>query len=84
MPKDLRSFLEDVVRERPGELREVRAPVDPRFEITAYGARYAKAWIATNGFLTFDRPADNSINREVPNSSFPNAAVFAYFEVFEF
>jgi 2,5-furandicarboxylate decarboxylase 1 len=42
MPKDLRSFLADVVRERPGELREVRAPVDPRFEITAYGARYAK------------------------------------------
>lgn len=41
MSKDLRSFLEEVVRERPGDLREVTAPAHPRFEITAYGARIA-------------------------------------------
>ncbi|GAA4690429.1 hypothetical protein GCM10023263_28710 [Phytohabitans rumicis] len=50
------------------------------FEMPFYGARYTKAWIATNGFLTFDRAADNSINREVPNSSYPNAAIFALWD----
>jgi len=50
------------------------------FEMPFYGARYTKAWVATNGFLTFDRSADNSINREVPNSSYPNAAVFAFWD----
>ncbi|RSM49994.1 peptidase [Actinoplanes sp. ATCC 53533] len=50
------------------------------FEMPFYGARYTKAWVATNGFLTFDRAADNSINREVPNSSYPNAAVFAFWD----
>jgi subtilisin family serine protease len=50
------------------------------FEIPFYGGRYTKAWVATNGFLTFDRAADNSINREVPNSSYPNAAVFALWD----
>ena len=43
MPKDLRTFLTDVVAHLPGDVRVVRAPVDPRFEITAYGARLAKA-----------------------------------------
>lgn len=40
MPKDLRSFLHDVVTERPGELLVVDREVDPRFGITAWGARY--------------------------------------------
>ena len=43
MSKDLRSFLEEVVKERPGDLRHVTAPVDPVFEVTAYGARLATA-----------------------------------------
>ncbi|MCW6007921.1 carboxypeptidase regulatory-like domain-containing protein [Micromonospora sp. CPCC 205371] len=50
------------------------------FEVPFYGGRYTKAWVATNGFLTFDRAADNSINREVPNSSYPNAAIFALWD----
>lgn len=41
MTKDLRSFLRDVTEALPGDLRHVPAPVDRRFEITAYGARYA-------------------------------------------
>lgn len=38
MPKDLRSFLDDVAATQPGVIRVVDRPTDPRFEITAYGA----------------------------------------------
>lgn len=39
MPKDLRSFMAEVVEQQPGAIRRVDVPVDPRFGITAYGAR---------------------------------------------
>ena len=50
------------------------------FTMPFYGATYTKAWVGTNGFVTFDRAADNSINREVPNVSYPNAAIFALWD----
>ncbi|TNC24195.1 UbiD family decarboxylase [Amycolatopsis alkalitolerans] len=40
MTKDLRTFLTDLVKQDPGGLKQVSAPVDPRFGITAYGAWY--------------------------------------------
>lgn len=40
--KDLRSFLHQVASGRPGEIRRVDSRVDPRFGITAYGARADK------------------------------------------
>ncbi|GAB2994011.1 UbiD family decarboxylase [Amycolatopsis acidiphila] len=42
MTKDLRTFLTDLVKQDPGSLKRVSAPVDPRFGITAYGAFYDK------------------------------------------
>lgn len=42
MPKDLRTFLADLVRADPTALKRVASPVDPRFGITAYGARFDK------------------------------------------
>ncbi|MET3421241.1 subtilisin family serine protease [Actinoplanes tereljensis] len=50
------------------------------FAMPFYGGRFSTAWVATNGFLTFDRGLDNSINREVPNASPPNSAVFALWD----
>jgi 2,5-furandicarboxylate decarboxylase 1 len=41
--KDLRSFLADVVAHDDGGLVRVTSPVDPRFGITAHGARLEKA-----------------------------------------
>jgi 2,5-furandicarboxylate decarboxylase 1 len=41
MPKDLRSFLADVIA-AGGDLKRVSRPVDPRFGITAHGAWYDK------------------------------------------
>lgn len=43
MPKDLRTFLADLVAARPGDLRVVDRPVDRRFGITAWGARFDAA-----------------------------------------
>ena len=42
MAKDLRSFLNEVVEHRAGDIKVVDTPVDPRFGITAWGARYAQ------------------------------------------
>ena len=42
MSKDLRSYLAELVEQRPGDLKQVGAKVDPRFGITAYGAWYDK------------------------------------------
>ncbi|WP_028933610.1 UbiD family decarboxylase [Pseudonocardia spinosispora] len=42
MPKDLRTYLTDLVRGKSGDLRTVDTSVDPRFGITAYGAWYDK------------------------------------------
>ncbi|MFT3873301.1 MAG: UbiD family decarboxylase [Nocardioides sp.] len=39
MPKDLRSFMAEVVQQQPGGLRRVDVPVDRRFGINAYGVR---------------------------------------------
>ncbi|GAA3749588.1 hypothetical protein GCM10022225_37320 [Plantactinospora mayteni] len=50
------------------------------FTMPFYGRYQSSAWIATNGFLSFDRAADNSINREVPNPSIPNAAIFGFWD----
>lgn len=40
MSKDLRSFLAEVVAQRPDDVQVVDTPVDPRFGITAWGAEY--------------------------------------------
>ncbi|WP_406079339.1 carboxypeptidase regulatory-like domain-containing protein [Micromonospora sp. NBC_00858] len=50
------------------------------FPVPFYGRNQTTMWVATNGFLTFDRATDNSINREVPNPSTPNAAVFGFWD----
>ncbi|MFI6254581.1 carboxypeptidase regulatory-like domain-containing protein [Micromonospora zamorensis] len=50
------------------------------FAMPFYGGRFTRAWVSTNGFLTFDRAADNSINREIPNASYPNASIFAFWD----
>ena len=42
MPKDLRTFIDDVLREMPGSIKLVNEPVDPRFGITAVPARLAQ------------------------------------------
>lgn len=39
MPKDLRSFISDVVAARPGDIKVVEEPVSARFGVTAWGAR---------------------------------------------
>lgn len=43
MPKDLRSFLAQVIEEQPGSVKIIDEPVDARFGITAWGERYARA-----------------------------------------
>lgn len=42
MPKDLRSFLRDLIAARPGELKRISEPVDPRFGATAIAERFAR------------------------------------------
>lgn len=42
MPKDLRSFLQDLIAARPGDVKRVSAPVDPRFGATAVAERFAR------------------------------------------
>lgn len=42
MPKDLRTFLRDVLTYRPGEIKQVSDPVDPRFGATAIAERLAR------------------------------------------
>ena len=39
MPKDMRTFIGDVLRERPGEIVEVEQEVDPKFEITGIASK---------------------------------------------
>lgn len=42
MTKDLRSFLRQVIEQRPGDVKIVDRSVDPEFGITAWGAKYAR------------------------------------------
>jgi 2,5-furandicarboxylate decarboxylase 1 len=42
MPKDLRSFLCDLMKARPGEVKSVSAAIDPRFGATAVAERFAR------------------------------------------
>lgn len=42
MSKDLRSFLRDLIAARPGEIKRVSEPVDPRFGATAIAERFAR------------------------------------------
>lgn len=42
MPKDLRSFLRDLIAARPGEVKQVPDPVDPRFGATGLAERFAR------------------------------------------
>lgn len=42
MPKDLRSFLHDVLAQRPGEIKRVSDRVDPRFGATGLAERFAR------------------------------------------
>jgi len=42
MPKDLRSFIREVLAQRPGEIKRVSDPVDPRFGATAIAERLAR------------------------------------------
>ena len=42
MPKDLRSFLREVLEQRPGEIKRVADRVDPRFGATGLAERFAR------------------------------------------
>jgi 2,5-furandicarboxylate decarboxylase 1 len=42
MPKDLRTFLEDVAARYPDEIKTVDQEVDPRFGVTAVAARFER------------------------------------------
>src|SRR5688572_27056882 len=42
MPKDLRSFVRDLIAARPGEIKHVTERVDPRFGATAVAERFAR------------------------------------------
>lgn len=42
MAKDLRSFLREVIAARPGEIKQVSDPVDPRFGATGLAERFAR------------------------------------------
>jgi 2,5-furandicarboxylate decarboxylase 1 len=42
MAKDLRSFLRDVIEQRPGEIKRVSDRVDPRFGATGLAERFAR------------------------------------------
>jgi len=42
IPKDLRSFLDEVLHQRPGDLKVVDREVDPRFGITAWPAAFER------------------------------------------
>ncbi len=42
VPKDLRSFLEQVIREMPGQIKVVPHEVDPRFGCTGLAERFAR------------------------------------------
>jgi 2,5-furandicarboxylate decarboxylase 1 len=42
MPKDLRTFIADVAARFPDEIKTIDAEVDPRFGITAVGARFER------------------------------------------
>ena len=42
MPKDLRSFLREVLAQRPGEIKRVSEPVDPHFGATGLAERFAR------------------------------------------
>lgn len=42
MAKDLRSYIRDLMTARPGEVKRVSEPVDPRFGATAVAERFAR------------------------------------------
>jgi 2,5-furandicarboxylate decarboxylase 1 len=42
MPKDLRTFLSDLIKARPGEVKRVPEPVEPRFGATGIAERFAR------------------------------------------
>src|SRR5947208_1600819 len=42
VPKDLRSFVDELAERRPGEMKIVREPVDPKFGITAVAAAFER------------------------------------------
>ena len=42
MPKDLRSFIQELITARPGEIKQVSHTVDPRFGATAIADRFAR------------------------------------------
>src|SRR5215211_2169176 len=42
VPKDLRSFVDELVERRPDELKMVTEEVDPRFGLTAVAAKFER------------------------------------------
>src|SRR5687768_18186934 len=42
MPKDLRTFLEDVAARYPDDIKTVDQEVDPKFGVTAVAARFER------------------------------------------
>jgi hypothetical protein len=55
-------------------VEEVTMGIDFRF----YGETYGKAWIATNGFITFESSSSIISNYEIPSVSHPYAMVAPY------
>ncbi|MGN9844077.1 S8 family serine peptidase [Nonomuraea sp. H19] len=50
------------------------------FPVPFYGTGQSKAWIATNGFLTFTDRSTTASNGRLPTSGTPNNAVYPYWD----
>ncbi|AQZ70619.1 peptidase [[Actinomadura] parvosata subsp. kistnae] len=58
------------------EAQQVTLP----FPVPFYGTGYTKAWIATNGFVTFADRITTGSNGRLPTSGTPNNAVYPYWD----
>ncbi|MDG4828833.1 PQQ-dependent sugar dehydrogenase [Solwaraspora sp. WMMD1047] len=60
---------------------DARTPVDLPFPVLFYGRRYERAWVSTNGFLSFQDPGlPGAINAGLPDAGLPNAAVHPFWD----
>jgi subtilisin family serine protease len=56
------------------------AEVTLPFPVPLYGSTFTKAWVSTNGFLNYQRSNSLSINTSLPNTTFPNAGVYPFWD----
>nr|MDT0658339.1 PQQ-dependent sugar dehydrogenase [Micromonospora sp. DSM 115978] len=60
---------------------DARMAVDLPFPVPFYGHRYDRAWVSTNGFLSFADPGlPGAINTGLPDPAIPNAAIYPFWD----